>query len=316
MSAAATTQPSSITDTTTSSKGKRQATPSTKRKEADEAVVAAKETQPSKRAKQSDVPVPPAAAAAAGEDEGEERAKHEKRKPPKTKPETREKLCLWRSAQQNAKPIGKESDPLQITPVLELVPTKGTTLTIRPGDIVTRWTVNKAYRKTEFLVFRIQKTQGATNWTMIAREINTDGQLVRFAASDIISATATLTPEDTLQERTTMLAVLDRSEANKIDDAKEEEKERKKAKKAKKATTATSLRSAPTPIRNSNLHDIALVREAIHAEITPLVTKLGDAVQRMAEAEDALKVCRAVFVDRLQTVATMAHDVAALARGH
>jgi hypothetical protein len=235
-----------------------------------------------------------------------------KPKAPKAKPDTREQLCPFRSAVQSAIPIDKDA-PVKTTNALTLMPTKGAPVTLQPGDSVTRWTVVKAQRKTEWLLFRIQKAATATNWTLIGRESDTDGQLVRFAAADVIKVMVAITPEDTLNERTTTLAELDRTTTNKIDDAKEEQQARKKAKKAKKAKENTQLRAAPVPIRNMDLQNVALVREAVRAEIAPLVTDLRQALLNVGAAEQALRLSQAVFVERLETVKQIGQSVAELA---
>lgn len=296
---------------------KRARTPSQKQQEAEDITLA--EAPKAKKSKGANKKAEKAAKATAGQQatpdlDGASAGDAEKtQKSPRANPDSREKVCRFRSAEQRAKPMSEPAGPVQITPVLELVLPKGDTLTIRPGDLVTHWTLNKAHRKVEFLVFRIQKTVQATNWTLIGRESNKDGQLLRFPAADIISATAALAPEDTLQERTTALATLDHSAARKIEDVQEEESRRKKAKKDKKASKNKLLRPTPTPISSSHLAEATMVREAVATQITPLVGMLELAVEGMNKATEVLKVTQAMFVTKLETLSEMGKSLATLA---
>ncbi len=219
--------------------------------------------------------------------------------------ETKEKLCPWRSAEQQATQAADSTDVERRATSITMQH-DGRSVTIKPGDQITRWASIKSDRKVPMLVFRLFKSGEANNWSALIREIDTDGPLLRFPVAEVITADAPRDYKDTSKERQDALHELDRRMQHKID----EEKQRKKA--TKKKATATPRRDV-IPISSAHLNDISIFRAALKDELSPYAQMLSDAAKQLSDAAAMFDKSGAILTATVTAVNTFSQHLAGVA---
>ncbi len=152
------------------------------------------------------------------------------------------------------------------------------------------------------LVFRIFKSAAATNWSLLIRKVNSDGELLRCWVAKVITVTVPNEYNDTKEERKEALQAVDRTRKLKIDDHAAEDKQRSKAAKKK---PAASPRREIVPISSMHLNDVAAFRTALKEELAPYAKQL-------AEATTALKDAQVAFNTQTQLLKATAETVNAI----